>query len=164
MIHGIRTDNLVHTNPTRQFLMLRSSHGCALNPEGSQPLAGGRRRRTTGIPGKTHLHPGGMPDKLPLASLRDAISTNPGFRWCRFTQPPANRGEPSGLNRNCATSNLTPRASASSRLRIGVDVSERRGASRRSCSHPVLPAASATSLKQRRMRRGVLPSIGFCSA
>ena len=79
------------------------------NPEGSQPLAGGRRRRTTGKPAKTSLHPGGMPANLPLASLRDAISTIPCFRWCRFAQPPANRCDPSELNRKCATSKLTLR-------------------------------------------------------
>ena len=43
------------------------------------------------------------------ASLRDTISTIPCFRWCRFAQPPANRCDPSELNRKCATSKLTLR-------------------------------------------------------
>ena len=77
-----------------------------LNPEGSQPLAGGRRRHTTGKPATLHLYPGGMTANLSLASLRDAIPIKTHFRWYRFAQPPANRCEPSRLNRKSEPSKL----------------------------------------------------------
>ena len=44
-----------------------------MNPKGSQQLAGGRRRRTTGISEKMQPHPGGMPAITVLASRWDAI-------------------------------------------------------------------------------------------
>ena len=84
------------------------------NPEGSQRLASGRRRRTTGNPVQWHSHPGGMPATQSLASLRDAASPKTFFRWYRFAKPPANRFEPSGLNRKCVTSKFA------FRVRFGV--------------------------------------------
>ena len=49
-------------------------------------------------------HPGGMPLRNVLASLRDAATSIFACRWYRFAQPPANGCKPSGLNCKSATS------------------------------------------------------------
>lgn len=82
-----------------------SSGGARSNLEGCQPLAGGRGTRSGLTPPVGHAHERSIPEgcqRRPLSQTRagtpsGCIASGGRFRGYRSAQPPANGGQPSGL-------------------------------------------------------------------